>query len=315
MNKIYNAILLSAFIFIVSCSNNNADKATTENTANTVEANAKKEAVTINIEGLAAPESVKFRNGKLYMANLGDPNTPKDGFIIVANEDGSNPQKLFEGQLDSPKGFSFLTDDIIIIPDQVNDSSMTGNLVLANIKENKIITKLPIEGSKFLNDTVVIDPTTVALTDTGASTVHFVKVDNNSALSITSSVTGIVGANGILLDNGVLYIAGSTFGGDPNGGDIYTLNIDGTGLTKWTASRLGAGALDGIAIDNGKLYVSDWGENGANNNACIYVFDLNTKEQLEKIEGSLSGVADIDLVNNVIYIPELSTSLIKKIQL
>lgn len=315
MNKIYNAILLSAFIFVVSCSNNNADKATTENTANTVEANAKKEAVTINIEGLAAPESVKFRNGKLYMANLGDPNAPKDGFIIIANEDGSNPQKLFEGQLDSPKGFSFLTDDIIIIPDQVNDSSMTGNLVLANIKENKIITKLPIEGSKFLNDTVVIDPTTLALTDTGASTVHFVKVDNNSALSITSSVTGIVGANGILLDNGVLYIAGSTFGGDPNGGDIYTLNIDGTGLTKWTASRLGAGALDGIAIANGKLYVSDWGENGANNNACIYVFDLNTKEQLEKIEGSLSGVADIDLVNNVIYIPELSTSLIKKIQL
>ena len=315
MNKIYNAILLSAFIFVVSCSNNNADKATTENTANTVEANAKKEAVTINIEGLAAPESVKFRNGKLYMANLGDPNAPKDGFIIIANEDGSNPQKLFEGQLDSPKGFSFLTDDIIIIPDQVNDSSMTGNLVLANIKENKIITKLPIEGSKFLNDTVVIDPTTVALTDTGASTVHFVKVDNNSALSITSSVTGIVGANGILLDNGILYIAGSTFGGDPNGGDIYTLNIDGTGLTKWTASRLGAGALDGIAIANGKLYVSDWGENGANNNACIYVFNLNTKEQLEKIEGSLSGVADIDLVNNVIYIPELSTSLIKKIQL
>lgn len=315
MNKIYNAILLSAFIFIVSCSNNNADKATAENTANTVEANAKKEAVTINIEGLAAPESVKFRNGKLYMANLGDPNAPKDGFIIIANEDGSNPQKLFEGQLDSPKGFSFLTDDIIIIPDQVNDSSMTGNLVLANIKENKIITKLPIEGSKFLNDTVVIDPTTVALTDTGASTVHFVKIDNNSALSITSSVTGIVGANGILLDNGVLYIAGSTFGGDPNGGDIYTLNIDGTGLNKWTASRLGAGALDGIAIANGKLYVSDWGENGANNNACIYVFDLNTKEQLEKIEGSLSGVADIDLVNNVIYIPELSTSLIKKIQL
>ncbi|MEI0701971.1 ATP-binding protein [Brachyspira intermedia] len=313
MSKFLSAIILSAFLFAVSCSNN-ADKTTT--TDNTVKAEpTKKEAAAINVEGLAAPESVKFRNGKLYIANLGDPNAPADGFIIVANEDGSNPQKLFEGQLDSPKGFSFLTDDIIIIPDQVNDSSMTGNLVLANIKENKIITKLPIEGSKFLNDTVVIDPATVALTDTGASTVHFIKVDNNSALSITSSVTGVVGANGIFLDNGVLYIAGSTFGGDANGGDIYTLKTDGTGLTKWTASRLGAGALDGIAIANGKLYVSDWGENGANNNACIYVFDLNTKEQLEKIEGSLSGVADIDLVNNVVYIPELSTSLIKKVQL
>ncbi|MBW5396068.1 ATP-binding protein, partial [Brachyspira hampsonii] len=271
MNKFFTSIVLSAFLFAVSCSNN-ADKTTSSNNEPT-----KKEAVTINIDGLAAPESVKLRNGKLYIANLGDPNAPADGFIIVANEDGSNPQKLFEGQLDSPKGFSFLTDDIIIIPDQVNDSSLTGNLVLANIKENKIITKLPIEGSKFLNDTVVIDPTTVALTDTGASTVHFIKVDNNSSLSITSSVTGVVGANGIFLDNGVLYIAGSTFGGDPNGGDIYTLNIDGTGLTKWTASVLGAGALDGIAIANGKLYVSDWGADGANNNACIYVFDLNTK--------------------------------------
>lgn len=115
MNKVYNAILLSAFIFIVSCSNNNADKTTkTENTANTVEANAKKEAVTINIEGLAAPESVKFRNGKLYMANLGDHNALKDGFIIVVNEDGSNPQKLFEGQLDSPKGFSFLNEILLL---------------------------------------------------------------------------------------------------------------------------------------------------------------------------------------------------------
>lgn len=312
MNKLF--LILSLVIFAVSCSNNSGN-GTTKASSSTSGAQYVKKAVGINVEGLAAPESVKFRNGKLYIANLGDPNAPKDGFIIVANEDGSNPTKLFEGELDSPKGFSFLTDDIIIIPDQVNDSSMAGNLVLANVKENKIITKLPIEGSKFLNDTVVIDPTTVALTDTGASTVHFVKVDNNSALSIASSVTGVVGANGILLDNGVLYIAGSTFGGDANGGDIYTLNIDGTGLTKWTASRLGAGALDGIAIANGKLYVSDWGVDMANNNACIYVFDLNTKEQLEKIEGSLSGVADIDLVDNVIYIPELSTSLIKKVQL
>ena len=312
MNKLF--LILSLVIFAVSCSNNSGN-GTTKASSSTSGAQYVKKAVGINVEGLAAPESVKFRNGKLYIANLGDPNAPKDGFIIVANEDGSNPTKLFEGELDSPKGFSFLTDDIIIIPDQVNDSSMTGNLVLANVKENKIITKLPIEGSKFLNDTVVIDPTTVALTDTGASTVHFVKVDNNSALSIASSVTGVVGANGILLDNGVLYIAGSTFGGDANGGDIYTLNIDGTGLTKWTASRLGAGALDGIAIANGKLYVSDWGVDMANNNECIYVFDLNTKEKKKKIEGSLSGVADIDLVDNVIYIPELSTSLIKKVQL
>ena len=141
MNKLF--LILSLVVFAISCSNNSGD-GTTKASSSTSGAQYKKTASTITVEGLSAPESVKFRNGKLYIANLGDPNAPKDGFIIVANEDGSNPTKLFEGELDSPKGFSFLTDDIIIIPDQVNDSSMTGNLVLANVKENKIITKLPI---------------------------------------------------------------------------------------------------------------------------------------------------------------------------
>lgn len=276
----------------------------------TINANA----ASIKISGLQAPESVKYYNGKIYISNLGDPNAPNDGFIIQANPDGSKAKKLFEGQLDSPKGFTILNDDWMIIPDQVNNGSKVGSVVLASIKDNKIVTKLVIEGSKFLNDTVKISDSRVAMTDTGASKVYIVDIKGN-VLSAKVIANNVVGANGIYLYDNMLYVAGSTFGGDSKGGNIYTMNLDGSKLTKWSDNVIGAGGLDGIAVYNGKLYVSDWGMNGANNKSAIYVFDMKTKKIESKIEGSLSGVADIDIAEGYIWVPELSTSMVKKIQL
>ncbi len=316
---IKNILIACSLIFLISCGSSKTNETTTTDT--TTKASVKPSDIkqrnieVISVKGTALPESIKYKNGKLYIANLGDANAPKDGFILVANADGSNPQKLFEGELDSPKGFSFLTDDIIIIPDQVNDSSLLGNIVLASIKDNKVIAKLEVPNSKFLNDTVVINPTTVAVTDTGANSVYFINVKNNSELSLANTATGIVGANGIALIDGILYVAGSTFGGDANGGNVYTLNTDGSGVTIWKDRKLGAGALDGIAVYNGLLYVSDWGQDLANGNASVWAYDMNTKNVVDKISGDLSGAADIDLVNGVIYVPELTTGKIRKIDL
>ena len=302
---IKNILIACSLIFLISCGSSKTNETTTTDT--TTKASVKPSDIkqrnieVISVKGTALPESIKYKNGKLYIANLGDAN--------------SNPQKLFEGELDSPKGFSFLTDDIIIIPDQVNDSSLLGNIVLASIKDNKVIAKLEVPNSKFLNDTVVINPTTVAVTDTGANSVYFINVKNNSELSLANTATGIVGANGIALIDGILYVAGSTFGGDANGGNVYTLNTDGSGVTIWKDRKLGAGALDGIAVYNGLLYVSDWGQDLANGNASVWAYDMNTKNVVDKISGDLSGAADIDLVNGVIYVPELTTGKIRKIDL
>ena len=301
MNKII-ALLFS--ILIISCSNNNTEEVSEYN-AN------KKEAVTINAEGTSAAESIRLRNGKLYISNIGEADKTRDGFFLCVNEDGSNPIKLFEGELDAPRGFYFITDDIIAIADQDGDNRLPGNIVLANVKDNTIITRFTIEDAKLLNDIAAIDNETIAVTDTGSSKVYIIKIENNSSLSIINTVDNVYGANGIAFDNGILYVVSNGFMGAENTGYIYTFNADGSGLDKWVDFIIGAGGLDGAAVYNNKLYVSDWGEGGTN--ASIYSFDLNTKEQLEKIEGSLRGAADIDVTNDTIYIPELPTGLIKKI--
>lgn len=213
--------------------------------------------------------------------------------------------------MDAPRGFYFITDDIIAIADQDGDNGLPGNIVLANVKDNTIITRFTIEDAKLLNDIAAIDNETIAVTDTGSSKVYIIKIENNSSLSIINTVDNVYGANGIAFDNGILYVVSNGFMGAENTGYIYTFNADGSGLDKWVDFIIGAGGLDGAAVYNNKLYVSDWGEGGTN--ASIYSFDLNTKEQLEKIEGSLRGAADIDVTNDTIYIPELPTGLIKKI--
>ena len=65
MNKVF--LILSLVVFAVSCSNNSGD-GTSEASSSTSGAQYKKTAATITIEGLAAPESVKFRKS-LEMAN------------------------------------------------------------------------------------------------------------------------------------------------------------------------------------------------------------------------------------------------------
>ena len=303
MNKIIS-VLFYIIIFIISCSNNNTKEISSANAP-------KNESEIINVKDTSAPESIRLKNGKLYISNIGNTDKPRDGFFLCVNEDGSNPVKLFEGELDAPRGFYFITDDIIAIADQDTDNGLSGNVVLANVKDNTIITRFTIEGSKLLNDIAAIDNETIAVTDTGISKVYIIKIANNSSLSIVNTIDNVYGANGIAFDNGILYVVSNGFMGAENTGYIYYFNTDGSGLNKWIDSIIGAGGLDGIAIYEDKLYVTDWGEKGTN--ACIHSFDLNTREQLGKIEGSLKGAADIDITNDTIYIPELPTGLIKKI--
>lgn len=63
----------------------------------------------------------------------------------------------------------FITDDIIAIACHNRDNGLLENVVLTNVKNNTIITRLLIEGTKLLNDITAIDNKTIAVTDTKSS--------------------------------------------------------------------------------------------------------------------------------------------------
>ena len=268
---------------------------------------------TISIDILRAPESVMIYKDMLYISNLGVPENSGDGFIVQANLDGSDAKKLFENQLDSPKGFTFISDDLIVIADQVNTGAKPGHVVLANIESGKIISKLTIENSKFLNDIALVNKSTVALTDTGAGKVYIISIKKDK-MSYKEIASDIIGANGITYFEKMLYIAGSTFGGDNNGGHIYKMNISGKKNETLTKDKIGMGGLDGIKIADKMLYVSDWGS-GKDNGSVIYIYDLKKGRLVSKMSGPLTSIADFDIYDDFIWAPQLSKNSIKKISI
>ncbi len=305
-------MFLFIFVFVVSCGSKEEVSDDMVVMADDSDMMIDYDSMDIITEGLMTPESVNVYNNKMYVGNLGDPNLPGDGYIIEANLDGSSPKVLFKGMLDSPKGFDFISGNLMVIADQVNDGSMPGNIVLADISTGEILSKMEVADSKFLNDIVMIDNKTLALTDTGASKVYTISIDENNNMSLDEIASGVVGANGIYYDNGMLYVAGSTFGGDANGGNIYAMSVTGDNLEEMTDTVLGTGGLDGIAIDDNMLYVSDWGS--GENMSVIYVIDLDDMS-MQTITGEFTSLTDFDLVDGVIYTPEFSKNKVKKITL
>jgi len=267
----------------------------------------------IDIGILNTPESVMIHNGMLYISNLGDPNKAGDGFIVQANLDGSDAKKLFENQLDSPKGFTFISDNLIVISDQVSSGAIEGNVVLANIENGEIISRITIEDSKFLNDIAFIDKKTVALTDTGASKVYTINI-NNDKMKYKEIADDIIGANGIVYSDKMLYIAGSTFGSGSNGGNLYIMNTKGGKKKTLTKEPIGTSGLDGIDIIGDMLYVSDWG-GGADNKAIIYIFDLKKNRVVSRMKGTLTSISDFDIYDDFIWAPELSKDNVRKIKI
>ncbi len=274
------------------------------------------------LTGLQTPESVKINNEKLYVSNLGNPDAPADGFIIKADTDGKNQKTLLKGQLDSPKGFAFLTGGIVLIADQVNSGKTAGNLVLADLDNDKIIAKTTVADSKFLNDVAYIGGNKFMVTDTGAGKIYEVTV-NEGAKSVSYKLFNdkTVGPNGIVFDEDGqrLFVAGSTFGGDAKGGQVYKIDLKTKEMKNiLKIDQLGTGALDGIYYDDnfGTLYVSDWGKGDGNS----VIFELNPIPYgsyivTETYKPGFTDVADFDIYKDVIYAPEFTKNKVSTVAL
>lgn len=271
---------------------------------------------TIVEEGLTIPESVTIHKDTAYVANIGGApmQSLQQGYIAKVTK--GEVTKLLEGKLDDPKGFVFLTDNIILVSDHPS-------VKLVDLSTQEILASVSLEAG-FLNDMVKLNDYTALLSDTGSGLIHRISVDTNYSTLTLSVFEGVQenGINGLAFDknNNTLFFVTSTFGGDATKGHIFEAKLNEdfstiTSIEQWSTPQIGAGGLDGVVLEGDTIIISDWGKDGAENASKIYAYNIPTRELKFTIEGNITSVADISLHQGKLYLPEFLKHKITKIDL
>lgn len=121
------------------------------------------------VTDLPTPESV-LPVGKILYVSLIDGDASKadgKGGVAVINANGKNSNKNWITGLNAPKGMG-IYDGKLYVAD-INE------VVVIDIKRGKVIQKIPVEGTTFLNDITVDQKGNVFVSDTRLGTVYKVK--------------------------------------------------------------------------------------------------------------------------------------------
>lgn len=265
-------------------------------------------------KGLSAPVSVIEEDKMLFITNIDNQNTPESGYILRTSLAGKANRKFLEGQLDSPRGFDFIKDSKVLIADQMaNDDP--GNLVVADLKSGRILAKLEIENSRFLNGVKELDDGIFAVTDTGRGRVYRVTVDKYNMINYETMITGISSPVGLEFEDNILYITCSNmFDNRESAGFIYAMNLrSGNKPHRWNKTPIGTGNLSAVKEKDDRLYVADAGT--GKGDAAIYVFNVNTKTLMGSYTGNFGTLSGFDIEDGFIWAAETNKNTVKKIAL
>jgi len=232
---------------------------------------------------LMTPESVIYDKSRdnFYVSNLNFEPRKKDGngFISRLDKGGKITDLKWVEGLSSPKGMAIVADTLF--------AADVDEVVVINISNGKIIRRIPIAGSKMLNDITSDSEGSLYISDTDANKIH-----KYSKGTISDWYTdGLNGPNGLLTDGERLLVASQ------GSGDFVEINIK-SGMRKLLADSINRG--DGISFTGipGYYIVSDWsGEIFMINPDNSKVSLLNTIEQK-------SNTADIE------YVPDVNLLLV-----
>ncbi|MDH5826413.1 ATP-binding protein [Sphingobacterium faecium] len=226
------------------------------------------------------PESVlpDTKAGILYISIMGNSADEKDGIGGIGKLDLSGKVIDLEwiNGLNSPKGLA--KHGNILYAADITD------VVVIDIPSSKVVRKIPIAGSVFLNDITVSDKGVVYVSDSRTKKIH--QIINNKDVVYLENIDGVNGLKAIGKD---LYIAG---------GNKQLLKAnEKKELT--TIADMPCGG-DGIEpIGNGDFVYSCWG-------GYIYYVHANGKsELLLDSSAEKKNTADIgyDPITKIIYVP------------
>jgi hypothetical protein len=175
------------------------------------------------------PECVLYyQDSILFVSNINGSPSKKDsnGFISTIKLNGEIIEKYWVKGLDAPKGM-YINDNKLYVTD-------IDRVLVIDIPSKKVIDKILIENSRFLNDIVIDEKNNIYISDTKNSCVYVLNDFGQKKLSGTYK-----GANGLSITNENLYI------GTRN--DIFKYEIETNQQEKIIEN---IGNVDGIHVFN-----------------------------------------------------------------
>ncbi|WP_438970784.1 SMP-30/gluconolactonase/LRE family protein [Methylophaga sp.] len=204
---------------------------------------------------LMGPESVIYHPGSdsLFVSNVnGAPDAVDgNGFITQLSVDGKILSLHWMDELNAPKGLA-LNGDYLYVAD-INE------LVVIDIKNEKIVQRYPAEGAQFLNDVAIDKHDNVYVSDMMTNRIYRLADDE---FKLWFADPGLEAPNGLLAENDNLII-----GSWGNMVDGFTTDVPGhlkkINLKTMELTSLGDGTpvgnLDGVEADGmGNYLVTDW---------------------------------------------------------
>lgn len=229
---------------------------------------------------LKVPESVYFdgKNKVLYVANIDGTPDGKDGkgSIGKVGLDGKIINVDWVSGLNAPKGMA-LVKNMLWVAD-------VDELVVIDITSGKVVKKISVPNSTFLNDVAASPDGTIYVSDSDKKTVIKVKNDKPEYL-----LENLKGPNGLYVLNNTLYVL-----------DAGTLNKVGADRKLTKIAEGMHEDTDGIEnVSGNDFIVSCW------SGFIYYVKGDGSTELLLDTSAQKSNTADIgyDAKNKIVYVP------------
>lgn len=254
-------------------------------------------------EGLTFNEGTTSYDDTILISNFGGSalnplNTDGLGYITQLNDGVLSVLIPADGSLSAPKGMAE-EDGYLYIAD-------VGKVVVYNLNKpkSKPRTVLFPEGELFVNDIVIEDDIAyISVTNTGNIYTLDTSLPKKEIAESLKLYTNIPGANGLEIEDDVMYIASYPPDGVTTANNvIYTISNLRSPLPRKLFDRMGQ--YDGLAVEDNRLYFTNWvdGEVGYIN------LVTNEVTLLDMGELNFSGPADITIEDEILYIPDLPNS-------
>lgn len=229
---------------------------------------------------LKTPESALpyKKGGVIFVSNIDGKPAEKDGkgSIGKVGYDGKIIATDWVSGLNAPKGMGIYKNNLYVAD--------LSEVVVIDIKKGKITTRIPVEGTTFLNDIAVDEKGAVYVSDTRKFTIH--KIENGVA---TLYLDKLKGPNGLYCDKDTLCILDKG----------YLLKVDKNKQITTVADGMDP-STDGLEkVVDGEFLVTSWAGIG------YYVKADGNKQVLFDNRSKKINSADIgfDKKTRIMYVP------------